>query len=158
MLADVDDLKRALTRLRFEGRQHFKKNFLKVSSILRILKERLLSHVEEEEESLFPFLLRRLPKLEPVMHLFLSEHREFKEYIKRMAALLRKLRVKKSNIARGILVYDIHSQGTYLFCLVTSHIKMESRKLYDVLENELNTDEKNKLMNIFALTDGSGIK
>ncbi len=151
ILKDADYLKQALSKLRFEGRQHHKKNLSKTSSALVILKERLFNHMEEEENSLFPFLVTRLPRLESARHLFLSEHREFREKIKKIGMLLKRLKSSNENNLVGVSIQEVYSEGMYLTCLILSHVKIEGRQLYKAVENDLSVDEKKKLTNLLIL-------
>jgi hypothetical protein len=144
VLNDSEKLKQVLCKLRFEGRQHFKKNLSKANSILVILRERLFNHIQDEERYLFPFLITRLPKLESAKHLFLAEHREFKDKIKDLTALLKRLKPDDN-------IHEAYSEGMYLVCLILSHVKVEGKQLYKAIENELTDDEKGKLKNLLIL-------
>ncbi len=150
ILADTEDLKEVLNKLRFEGRQHHKKNITRAFSALTILKQRLFTHMEEEEDELFPFLWKRLPRLEPVRHLFLSEHLEFRNKIKGLFKLLRQFKINGDVVVNGALIHEIYCQGMYLACFVISHIQVENNKLYEAIDNELKADEKQKLLNLLV--------
>ena len=151
VLKDAEHLKQALCKLRFEGRQHHKKNLSKASSALVILKERLFSHMEDEENHLFPFLVTRLPRFESARHLFLSEHREFREKIKNVGMLLKRLKLGGKESRTGTLIQEVYAEGMYLTCLILSHVKIEGRRLYQAIKNELTEVEKKRLTNLLIL-------
>ncbi len=151
ILKDAEDLARALKKLRFEGRQHLAKNAARTYSALVILKERLFSHIQEEEDILFPFFLRTLPRLEPVQYLLFAEHKEFRDKVKDVLTQLKRLGSDRQAAANGALIHRTYSEGIYLTCLVVSHMKVKSHRLYKTIENELKADEKRKLLNLLTL-------
>ncbi len=151
VLKDAEDLALALKKLRFEGRQHLAKNVARTYSALVILKERLFSHIQEEEDILFPFFLRMLPRLEPVQYLLFAEHKEFRDKVKDVSAQLKRLGSDKQASSNGELIHKIYSEGIYLTCLVISHMKVESHQLYETIESGLKAGEKRKLLNLITL-------
>lgn len=148
----IGSLYEALNRLRYEGKINFGRNIAEVGSLVSYFKKELAVHMREEEKVLFPFIRKHIPRLEPVVYLLLSEHQDFREGIRSMEKCLRSYR-KKHALTPGRLG-TLCDRGTYLTCLLRSHMWVESSSLYKAADNELSPLEKSKLIRDIKKREG----
>ena len=151
IVEDAEALKTALSRLRFEGRQHYTRNLQRAESALSILRERISGHIQHEEKSLFPFLSSHLPKFESTQLLFLYEHREFTSLLQRITRNLKRMKARFPNDRTGFMAHEAFTDGMHLVGLLMSHLKVESRGLHRSVHRDLRADEKKSLLRILSL-------
>lgn len=151
ILKNVADFKHNLDYLRYEGSRHRSQNAARTWTALRLLKKRLTKHIAEEENVLFPFVWKRLPRLKMSQYLFLSEHMEFRNKIDALEHYFKRLEAQRSGRGKEIIVHEIYSQGVYLACLVISHLRIENAYLYKNIQKELKAVEQKELKRILRL-------
>lgn len=139
ILDDLSIFNSALVKLRFEGRQNFKKNLKNFSSILEIIKNRVAFHTNLEEQEVFPYFDTSSNQFYSIRNLFCLEHKELKTHLDNLTRFIK--RNPKS-------INAIYHEGTYLFGLGKSHFGLESKRFYELLEKNLNSDSKDKLYRI----------
>lgn len=140
----LNQLYEVLRKLRYEGKLKLGKNIAEINEIVDYFKQELDGHMRDEEKILFPFLQKHIPRLEPMIYLLLSEHEDFRNSIGNLKAALYRARAGAS--VKPNLIDEIGSQGTYLICLLRSHMWAESHSLYKVADKELRLSEKRKLI------------
>ena len=132
-----------LRKLLYEGKLTLGQNLAETSEFVAYFKKELDGHMRDEEKILFPFLQTHVPRLEPMICLLLSEHEDFRNSIKNLKTALSKF--KKHEVVKPGTLDKICEQGTYLICLLRSHMSVESNSLYRVADKELRLSEKRKL-------------
>lgn len=131
------------------------RNMSEIASHVAYFKKELTGHMREEEKVLFPFLRKHIPRLEPVVYLLLSEHQDFREGLRSMQLCLRSYRRKMS---LGPSLRDaLCDRGTYLTCLLRSHMWVESSSLYKAADTELQPEERAELLGRIRRGAGSAI-
>lgn len=130
-----------LTNLRYEGKASFGKNLKQADALMHFFNKELTEHVKLEEEVVFPFLERHLPKLESVIHLLKAEHEDFRRNLRSFQFSFGELSREK-RIER---IEKIKELGTYLIYLLRNHIQAETESVYKVVDRELHSDEKREL-------------
>jgi len=133
-----------LRKLRYEGKLALGKNLSEVNVFVSYFKRELDGHMHDEEKILFPFLQTHIPRLEPMIYLLLSEHDDFRNSLKSLRASLSEFKRYKS--IKPDTIDKICEQGTYLICLLRSHMWVESHSLYRAADKELRLSEKQKLI------------
>ena len=142
---EIDRLHRVFHDLRYEGKIHFGENLKEMKETVRVLKKKLFELMYDEEKFLFPFLILHVPRLQPLICLLLSEHQDFKRSLKNLRIELLNLG-KKTGEGSHILIQKINDEVTYFICLLRSHLWMENKNIYRVINRELNSNEKDKLL------------
>ena len=132
-----------LRKLRYEGKLNVGKNLAEVNTLVSYFKQELDGHMRGEEKILFPFLQTHIPRLEPMVYLLLSEHEDFRHSLENLKTALQNC---KHQAADPILIDKICEQGTYLICLLRSHMWVESHSLYKAADKELHVREKQELI------------
>jgi hemerythrin-like domain-containing protein len=138
-------LEQVLTHLRYEGRASLGKNFKETERLLQFFDHDLVRHIRLEEEVVFPYLAAHIPKLDLLISLLRSEHREFQRNLRRFKFWLTALRRKRKASDLGKVIEQIRETGTYLVYLLQSHVQDEGRVFYDVASRELSPGEKREL-------------
>ena len=142
---NLKDLKEILTNIRYEGKAALGKNLKAAAKVFDFLNGDLRSHIETEENALFPFLEKHIPKLEPIIRLLCSEHEDFRKSLQGFECALRELSDEKSGQERGKSLEKLNEQGTYLIYLLRNHIQAEAEGVYKVADRELKLKEKIEL-------------
>ncbi len=134
----------ALNRLRYEGRMTLGRNMAEIHDLVAYFKRELCGHMKDEEKTLFPFVSSHIPRLEPMVYLLLSEHEDFKSNLQSLEKSIREFKRKK--FLKQSALDSISEKGTYLICLLRSHMWVESCSLYRAVDKELRSDEKRSLI------------
>lgn len=140
----IDEFYDALKRLRYEGKLNLGRNLAEVRGLATYFRKELDGHMREEERVLFPFLRTHIPRLEPLVALLLSEHDDFRGSLEGLEAALEDF--KRHEFMKSSLIEKICEHGTYLICLLRSHMWVESHNLYKAADRELRPDEKKSLI------------
>ncbi len=144
---NLDLFYEALRKLRFEGKHNVRENLREIRGLVAYFKRGLNGHMKEEERTLFPFLQSYIPRLEPMVWLLLSENQDFRNNLKELRLSL--LEFNKAGRNKTELIHKIGEQGTYLVCLLRSHMQIETQILYRVADKELRPSEKKRLIDQF---------
>jgi hemerythrin-like domain-containing protein len=111
------------------------KNLSEIRQLADYFRKEMAVHMKQEERVLFPFLCTHIPRLQPMVRLLAADHDEFRTG---MQSLGRNLKTQKA--------HQISEQGTYLVCLLSSHMWVESHSLYKAADKELRPEEKKTLI------------
>ena len=133
-----------LRNLRFEGKKNLGKNIGEIRKLISYFRREIEAHMREEEKILFPFLRTHVPRLETMIWLLLSEHEDFRNCLRQLRLSLSEF--GKTGSDKDRLIHGLHEQGTYLVCLLRSHMWVESHSLYKVADKELRLSERRKLI------------
>lgn len=134
-----------LSRLRYEGKARLGGNVKELWHTADFLKKNLETLVRYEEKFLFPFLKIHVPRLGPLLHLLKSEHRDFKRHFGDFENTLVALKKARLSAARPGLIHRLKEDGTYLVCLLRSHLWVEGKDVYSVVNKELKPIEQRRL-------------
>ena len=145
ILREGERLEELLLRLRYEGKVWLGKNMKGIQSVIEFFKGPCLSHLAFEEETLFPFLVTHIPKLEPLICLLQGEHEDFKKNLHGLDFLRKEFVEEREESERAILRERLRNEGAYLMGLLQSHIRAEEESIYQISEKELQWDEKEEL-------------
>ena len=104
----------------------------------------LARHFQIEEDILFPYAETHIPKLEAVTKLFRYEHEDFRNNLRSLGVFLAQLGKRKADPAATL--DKVSELGTYLICLLRSHMWVETRTLYRAADKELREPEKKRLI------------
>lgn len=135
-----------LTNFRYEGKVSLGRNVRRANAVLDFFSKHLLLHFDTEERALFPFVAKHIPKLDPVVALFRSEHRDFKTGMQNFERSLHEMILEKTGTGRAPLIDKIYEQGTYLIYLLRNHIRAEAESIYKEAQRGLKSSEKIELM------------
>ncbi len=141
---NLDLFYEVLRKLRFEGKQNLGKNLKEIRRLVVYFKRELNGHMKKEERTLFPFLQTHIPRLESMVYLLLSEHEDFRNSLGNLKVALDGFK-SRAAVKPG-LIDKICEQGTYLICLLRSHMWVESHSLYKAADKELRLSERRKLI------------
>lgn len=134
-LENLNRLYDALHRLRYEGKMNTGKNLSEIRTLTAYFKREMIGHMKQEERVLFPFLCTHIPRLQPMLRLLSADHKEFRDGL---AGLEKNIKTGKADL--------IAEQGTYIVCLLSSHMWVESHSLYKAADKELRLNEKRTLI------------
>lgn len=139
---------RLLNNIRLDDKAHFAKNLKDLRSATRRLETEFAHLRAHEEKCLFPFLLTRIPRLEPLIWVLLSEHEDFRRLFRDLQIDLKRLAGHKGDRAGALRA--VRDDGAYLMCLLRSHLWVEKRKVYLAARQELKPQEKSMLSTCLA--------
>ncbi len=148
--AQIERLRAILVNLQYEGKYRLGKNLKETGETLALLQRHLTQHILREESFLFPFFIKHLPKVEPLVFFLSSEHKKLKSHLQNFKVLL-KISSKTANYSNHSLLIE---KGIYLTCLLRDHFQEESKILYAVADKELRSDEKRLLAKMLGRDGG----
>ncbi len=143
----LDIFEKNLQSLRFAKKETIPASLKTLRNITSYFKGDLSAHMHSEETVLFPFIDNHVPRLEPLTHLFRSEHLNIRLALKRFEEHLRGVRVQKSP-AR---LEKLRQAGLYLIYILKTHLVTESEGLYQIAQKELRREEKKILQDKLKL-------
>ncbi|OGW90861.1 MAG: hypothetical protein A3D28_06070 [Omnitrophica bacterium RIFCSPHIGHO2_02_FULL_63_14] len=144
-LKKLDAFDDVLKRLRYEGKASLGRNVRDANELVGYFERTLLGHMKEEERVLFPFMRKRIPRLEPLICLLLSEHDDLRQKLRRLRSTLKSCGRASTPRAVGLLDAVCHD-GTFLICLLHSHMSVETGTLYKAADRTLRPFEKEMLL------------
>lgn len=142
-LDQIDELQKAITHLRYEGKASRKKNLKAADRKIKKLDAALARHRRLQEKVIFPFLLTHIPRHEPVIHFLETEHADIKENGRRLKEDMRGIFFERE----GFNDSKIYERGICLISLLRHHVGFEARNIYKSISKELREDEKRKMTN-----------
>lgn len=138
ILTLVEDLHKALTHLRYEGKLLREQNVKSVQILAYGLDLELEKHRRLQEEVVFPFLQTHIPRHEAAISLLKAEHMEIKSHQQKLKQDILKI----SSIPDHLQEAKIYEAGIYLVTLIRHHIGLEKKSVDRSMRNELRADEK----------------
>lgn len=141
----ADGLKEALFNLRYEGKGSLGKNLRQVKGSLHFFGGELFGHMQLEEEVLFPYIEKCLPRLGSVISLLKLEHDSLKKDVKQMNGLIRQLSSRAAKESPQTKIESLRERGIYWIYLLESHVEVENDAVYKVINRELRRNEKQEL-------------
>lgn len=140
----LDELKNALTNLRFEGKQCLGKNIGSAVRSVSFLNDKWLNYLEAEEEDLFPYILTHVPKFDPMLSHFNKDHQEQRKTILQLCRVLEGIKnIETDNMGRTI--ETCVSVGNYVVCFIKNHMFIKSEIFYRTVFKSLKADEIKQL-------------
>ena len=145
-LSRLEELYDDLNNLCYEGKVSFGKNFEQVKRKVAFFKGQLFSHIQFDDEVVFSYLVKHVPRLEGMVSFLKVEHVEVKRELEEFEDVLRRADEEKSN---SELITMLRNKGLYFVCLLRSHMQSEYEGIYRVIESELRPKEIEELQNLF---------
>ncbi|MBI5150295.1 MAG: hemerythrin domain-containing protein [Candidatus Omnitrophica bacterium] len=146
VLQKLDRLDEAIKNLQYESKRFSRKNMKEIQGVVNYLQNRLFEHVTLDEEVVFPFLERHIPRLEPLLCFLRAERGEFKLSLENFEMLFQKLK-DEQNVLRQYKIFEqLKEKGIYVTHLVRHHIQIEMESVYNMVDRQLHEDEKNELV------------
>lgn len=137
----------ALTNFRYEGIPVFGRNLKALQELRLFLEKDILTHLKLEENVVFPFLKKRLPKFDRAINFIYSEHQDFRKSLVDFKKLLSAQKGMKARTlkSRGELLSETYKVGHYLIAHLINHLKMENASVYSAIGKELSESEGHQL-------------
>ncbi len=149
-LVKADNFYQALSNLQYEGKVSLGRNLKEIEQSMKFFKSELSEHIKLDEEVLFPFLMTRVPKLDPMLRFLSAEHNELKSKFKIFLNLFNHVRSSVDPSLMQNDLFRLRDEGTYLFCLLRNHFQSENAGVYQVMDRELKQNEKISLLRLCA--------
>ncbi len=146
VLEKLGQLENALNNLQYEGKLFSSGHINKAEDVVRFLKKKYTAHIKLDNNIIFPFLERHIPKLHPVLLYLRAERREFQEGFKIFEETLSELKRGNKDVIRHGIIGRLKDRGIYLICLMRSHIQLEEQSVYEGITRGLHKDEKSALI------------
>ena len=146
VLSQIDQLTSALQGLHYEGKASLGKNIKEVEKALVFFHKELLPHIVLDEEIIFPFLEKHIPKLQPMLSFLKAEHSEFAESLHSFEKIFRRLQEEPGEQKSRAIIEQLREKGIYLNCLIRNHIHTESEGVYRAIDEDLKKEEKRQLL------------
>jgi len=153
-----EQLQQTLTRLQFEGKIYRGRNLKQLMEVVEGLEDKALTHMSFQEVVLFPFLETHVPKLESLLQLLRSEHREFESHLMKLKASVQKWLKQRSESSHASLMQGIQEIGMCLIFFLRSHLSVEEKSIYTVMESSLKKDERSKLAELMKKGENKKIR
>ncbi len=145
MLKEVNKLYAALNNLQYEGKIFVRRNIRNVFRSVRSIKKDLFPHMKFDDDKLFPFFQKHIPKYEPILEYFKGEHAEIREEFKALEVLFLKAEKAKTDTGEQKLAAKLRDHGIYLVCLVRNHLQVEGQNIYKMMRR-LKAEEQDVLI------------
>lgn len=131
-----------LTCLRYEGKPRLGANIEAMTQVLQKMEFELLPFMRFEEEEIFPFVVRHVPKYETAVRVLEAEHSELKSRLNTFQTLFQSFKITSNILERN---YDsLFDTGSYLVYLLRHHAQTK-KHLYRLIKNQLRPEEKKQL-------------
>ncbi|MCA9401404.1 MAG: hemerythrin domain-containing protein, partial [Candidatus Omnitrophica bacterium] len=108
---------------------------------LEFFRNFLLPHLDVDDKALFPFVLKHIPKLEPVLALLKGEHIELKKSLKASETAIKNMKNQVDIGKRSLFIDKLKNNITYFISLLRNHIQTENEGVYKVVKASLKADE-----------------
>ncbi len=135
-------------KLRFEGKARFRVNAGRSARLLRALESALSVETRLEEEKLFPYAGRRIPRLEVLLYYFRTEHGELHAQIQKLKFLLHLLERSSAAVFPAQVVQEARLGAMRLAAHVAEHIRQEDEELIAALDAEFHLSEKKAFLRL----------
>lgn len=142
----LDQLQEFLKNLKYEGKLFQRKNTRAIERILGALKDSYAIHKKIDDEIIFPFLDRHLPRINPFLRLITAERSEFYNILGDCEGLLKKLKKSRSQSEQADVLDQLNEKGIYAIVLIRNHIQMEMESVYKAIDKELRPVERDQLV------------
>lgn len=138
----------------YEGKAQFGNNLKRAREITAWLSGKIKKYVKVEEGTLFPFLEKRVPKLEILILHFRMEHKNVKDSLRSLERSLRLLAERRSSPGRTKMAKRICRTGVYSAHLLRHHLKSEEEYIEQTLGHDLQSKERREIISLLAQASG----
>jgi hypothetical protein len=145
ILAGVEKFSTAIGNLHYEGKVYHNRNLKSAEGVIKFFKEDFVPHMREDEDKVFPFIKRYVPRLEAIISFLKGEHAEISETVLLIARIFEQLREEVNETKKNALLEKLREKGTYLVCLIRGHVQTETCSVYQVIIEDLDKKELNRL-------------
>lgn len=137
----LDRFQDSLTHLSYEGKPLLGRNLRRAREEAGHLEQKLSEIFKVEDGVVFPFTEKHIPKLEPVIHVLESDHKNLREQCKNFDRRTRRLFLLKNSSGKGKLFREIKEGGAYMICFVRHHLETKRVLIYKSVKRYLKEDE-----------------
>lgn len=138
---DIDQLGQALEDLRHERKWMFEEHLKDTETIYERFQKKLIHGILLEEQVLFPFLERHIPRITPLMAMLRQEHWDLSQSMQTLREHFACLKMEPLEQA----LEAVHQQSLYLNFLMRTHLLAERMGIYRIADRELHWEEKKLL-------------
>ena len=144
ILNHAEDFSAAFQRLRYEGARNIGANAEAALRVLRSLAGSLLPWMLLEEDEIFPYISRHIPRHEGAIRLLGSEHEGFREKIRSLEEKFDLLVLSPAKERNDLGA--VYFESMYLASHVMAYVQNEKEKLFRTIDVELQDGEKSDLL------------
>ncbi len=145
MLAKTRELSGILVNLRYEGTASNGKNLKQARQIFRELRRTFHEHSQIEDQRVFPFLKKHIPKVESLTEILELEHEYLCDLIEKFEKDFTQFTEEKNQLKRARIVLEMQKRGLYLNFLLQGHVHLEIQNLYQTVNRLLKPGERKEL-------------
>ncbi|MCR4336988.1 MAG: hemerythrin domain-containing protein [Candidatus Omnitrophica bacterium] len=145
VLSNLQQLENALKGLQYEGKTSSFHHIRKIEEIVLFLRKKYQQHTNLDDEVVFPFLSKHIPRLYPTLQFLKMERQDFQGLFEPFDKILSQLKEKNRILLRNDFIEQLSNNGLYLICMLRSHIQIEEENVYKAIFQELHQDERNAL-------------
>ncbi len=145
VLARLDFLHESIQNLHYEGKMSLQKNVRNIEESIKCLKEILSNHIKRDDEIIFPFAVKHIPILDPMINFLKAERSEFETQLKTFEKLFQKFITDRNTSLNYAPPEKLREKGVYVVCIVRNHMQTEDEGIYKVLDQQLHLPEKRAL-------------
>lgn len=141
MFHESERLHRALTHLRYEGKVHRLKNLEEVEKSTAALSVIFKRHRALQEKIIFPYLSTHIPRREPAVHFWESEHEGLEQNSKKLKKGILEFFKSDPVLTCG----EIYEAGIFYIAHLRHHVSFEIKNIRSLILSELRPDEKREI-------------
>lgn len=145
VLSQLDQLFEAIQGLHYEGKMSLQKNIRTIQTIVNGLRPILDEHARLDHDVIFPFAVKHIPILEPMVNFLQAERKEFFAQLESFDVLVQKFGAEDSDGMNVLFLEKLREKGTYIVCIIRNHMQAEIEGIYKVLDKRLTLPEKREL-------------
>ena len=142
----LDQFHELLKKLKYEGKRFQPRNIRTAEGILHALKNSYAVHKKIDDDIIFPFLDRHIPRINPFLRLLTAERSEFFNILRDCEGLLQEFKNSRRPSTQSGILDRLSDKGIYAIVLIRNHIQMEMENVYKVIDEELRPVEKDRLV------------
>lgn len=145
MLEKSRQLSESFVNLRYEGKVSNGKNLKQARQILCELRRIFHEHSHIEDERVFPFLKKHIPKVESLTEILRLEHEYLCDLIDKFELEFVRFTEESNRLKRARMVLEMQKRGLYLNFLLQGHVQLEIQNLYQTVNGLLKPGERREL-------------
>ncbi|MBI2094713.1 MAG: hemerythrin domain-containing protein [Candidatus Omnitrophica bacterium] len=142
---EIAKFEESLRELRYSGGGTLPRHIRQLRQAMELFYLRLSRHVALEEQVFFPFMEKYVPRFEPMISFFKSEHESLRKNHEAVASSLKRFSRGRPDLNAGRELERLRGTATYLIYLLRNHAKVEDESIYKSANRDLNADEKAEL-------------
>ncbi|MDP3920598.1 MAG: hemerythrin domain-containing protein [Candidatus Omnitrophota bacterium] len=144
-LKKAGELNDLLTRSRYEGKMHFGRNLDAITRLVAYFDKEFGEHLRLEEEVIYPYLEKHVPKSRSPLAFLRGEHADFRSRLGEIKSCAARLGKQKTDSERSLIFEMLQNTGVYLVYWTRNHLHAENESVYKMIDNQLLPEEKREL-------------